>query len=49
MKSSFDFLVKSTPTVEIYRPPAVRRARNELQTNMDQVQTQATVDSSIGK
>ncbi|XP_006609103.1 coiled-coil domain-containing protein R3HCC1L isoform X1 [Apis dorsata] len=41
--------VKSTPTVEIYRPPAVRRARNELQTNMDQVQTQATVDSSIGK
>ena len=41
--------VKSTPTVEIYRPPAARRARNELQTNMDQVQIQATADSSTAK
>lgn len=41
--------VKSTPTVEIYRPPAVRRARNELQTNMDQVQIQAAADSSSAK
>ncbi|XP_048268659.1 R3H and coiled-coil domain-containing protein 1 isoform X2 [Bombus terrestris] len=41
--------VKSTPTVEIYRPPAARRARNELQTNMDQVQIQATADSSTTK
>ncbi|XP_076631597.1 uncharacterized protein LOC143346880 isoform X2 [Colletes latitarsis] len=38
--------VKSVPTVEIYRPPAARRARNELQTNTDQVQVHSTIDSS---
>ncbi|KOC59860.1 R3H and coiled-coil domain-containing protein 1-like [Habropoda laboriosa] len=40
---------KSTPAVEIYRPPAARRARNELQTNVDQVQVQPTTDSPAGK
>ncbi|XP_076677980.1 uncharacterized protein LOC143374044 isoform X1 [Andrena cerasifolii] len=38
--------VKSVPTVEIYRPPAARKARSEVQANTDQVQTQPTVDSS---
>ncbi|XP_034179655.1 uncharacterized protein LOC117604072 isoform X2 [Osmia lignaria lignaria] len=38
---------KSTPTVEIYRPPAARRARNEPQGNVDQVQAQPTDSSSI--
>ncbi|XP_043265842.1 putative uncharacterized protein DDB_G0287265 isoform X2 [Colletes gigas] len=38
--------VKSVPTVEIYRPPAARRARNEHQTNTDQVQVHSTIDSS---
>ncbi|CAK9824345.1 Coiled-coil domain-containing protein R3HCC1L [Anthophora retusa] len=40
---------KSTPAVEIYRPPAARRARNELQTNVDQIQMQPTTDSSTVK
>ncbi|CAD1473357.1 unnamed protein product, partial [Heterotrigona itama] len=41
--------VKSTPTVEIYRPPAARRARNELQTSVDQVQIQTSADSFATK
>ncbi|KOX73100.1 R3H and coiled-coil domain-containing protein 1-like [Melipona quadrifasciata] len=41
--------VKSTPTVEIYRPPAARRARNELQTSVDQVQIQTSADSFVTK
>ncbi|CAL7937727.1 unnamed protein product [Xylocopa violacea] len=40
---------KSTPAVEIYRPPAARRARNELQSNIDQVQAPATTDLSAAK
>ncbi|XP_076240872.1 uncharacterized protein LOC143183246 isoform X2 [Calliopsis andreniformis] len=38
--------VKSVPTVEIYRPPAARRAKNEVQTNVDQVQAQSNTESS---
>ncbi|XP_033342397.1 uncharacterized protein LOC117229749 isoform X1 [Megalopta genalis] len=40
--------VKTVPAVEIYRPPAARRARSE-QTNTDQVQVQSTDSSSSGK
>nr|XP_031843204.1 R3H and coiled-coil domain-containing protein 1 isoform X1 [Nomia melanderi] len=37
--------VKAAPAVEIYRPPAARRARNE-QANTDQAQLQPTTESS---
>ncbi|XP_054004848.1 uncharacterized protein LOC128890410 isoform X1 [Hylaeus anthracinus] len=38
--------VKSVPAVEIYRPPAARRARNELHMSTDQAQVQSSTDSS---
>ncbi|XP_076175324.1 uncharacterized protein LOC143150745 isoform X2 [Ptiloglossa arizonensis] len=38
--------IKSVPAVEIYRPPAARRAKNELQISTDQVQIQSITDSS---
>ncbi|OAD59271.1 R3H and coiled-coil domain-containing protein 1-like [Eufriesea mexicana] len=40
---------KSTPAVELYRPPAARKSKNELQTCVDQVQVQPTADSSAIK
>ncbi|XP_017892589.1 uncharacterized protein LOC108632472 isoform X2 [Ceratina calcarata] len=40
---------KSTPAVEIYRPPAARRAKHEIQTNVDQVLVQPAADSSTAK
>lgn len=38
---------KSTPTVEIYRPPAARRAKNGVPSNVDQVQAHPTDSSSL--